>query len=117
MKHLLLAAIAIITTGCVSGPPRLSAEQTANIDKIEIFKKGDDIAIDYQTISKVKAANCSGPGGSRVYGKVDLAMEDLVKKAAYLNADAIIEVSCGGGPFVNNCWAAKVCSGIAVKKK
>ncbi|WP_444921580.1 hypothetical protein ACJJID_03975 [Microbulbifer sp. CnH-101-G] len=72
--------------------------------------------MEYTTIDDISAADCSGaPYGGRVWGDAEKAIEALKAKAASLDADAIINTSCSAAPFVNNCWAAKLCSGKAVK--
>jgi hypothetical protein len=52
--------------------------------------------------------------GGRVTGNVDRAMDTLKRKAVAINADSIIDVSCGAAPMLNNCWAAQKCTGRAV---
>jgi len=52
--------------------------------------------------------------GGRVVGNVDRAMDTLKRKAVAINADSIIDVSCGAAPMVNNCWAAQKCTGRAI---
>jgi hypothetical protein len=41
-------------------------------------------------------------------------MDTLKRKAVAINADSIIDVSCGAAPMVNNCWAAQKCVGRAI---
>jgi hypothetical protein len=41
-------------------------------------------------------------------------MDTLKRKAVAINADSIIDVSCGAAPMVNNCWAAQKCTGRAI---
>jgi hypothetical protein len=45
---------------------------------------------------------------------VDRAMDTLKRKAVAINADSIIDVSCGAAPMVNDCWAAQKCTGRAI---
>lgn len=116
MKNLLVAALIVAVTGCVSGAPRLTPEQRANLSSIEVYKTNTPPTFEYSVLSNLSAADCSGPGGTRLYGDEGKAMDILLAKAASINADAIVNVSCGAAPLVNNCWAAKKCDGQAVSK-
>ena len=116
MKHVLLIIFAIMCVSCVSGPPRLTQEQQKRLETIVVFQKGENPSKEYSKIKSISAADCKGaPGGGRVWGNAERAINSLKMKAAALDADAIIKTSCGTAPFVNNCWAAKKCKGIAVK--
>ena len=113
--RLLLSLTAVFTlTGCVAGAPILTQEQESRIDKIQIFKDDLKPTKKYNFLSEVSAADCSGPGGSRLYGNESKSIEILIKKAIVLNADAIVDVNCSGVPYVNNCWLAEKCDGKAV---
>lgn len=115
MKLLLLSILSAMLMGCVSGAPKLSQEQTEKLKSIKVYKKGESPGKDYTVISEVVSADCSGPGDTRLYGKEGKAIDVLLKKSAALDADAVVNVSCGAAPYVNNCWVAKKCSGDAVK--
>ncbi len=114
MKFIIFISVSIFLVGCISGAPVLTQEQYAKLSKIKVYKKGDKIEERYSTIKEISAADCSGPGGTRLYGKNGKAMDILLRKAGSLNADALVNVRCGVAPLVNNCWAAKKCSGEAV---
>lgn len=115
MKFVVIYIVLFLLVGCVSGAPKLTAEQQQNLSTIEVFKTGSKPDLEYSIVSTISAADCSGPGGSRLYGDEGKAMDILLIKAAALGADAITNVSCGAAPLVNNCWAAKKCDGDAVK--
>lgn len=67
-------------------------------------------------LEKVKAADCSGtPAGGRLWGDAEKAIDVLKRKTVAIGADAVMNVSCSSAPFLNNCWAAKACSGLAIK--
>ena len=109
--------VALFLGGCVSGAPTLNNEQKMRLGEIEILMDGKSPEKEYETISELSAADCSGPGGSRLYGDEGKAIDILKAKAVYVSADAVINVNCGSVPFVNNCWAAKKCDGTAVRWK
>jgi len=117
MKIAIPASLIIVLTlnGCVSGPPRLTPDQQAKLSKVTIYKVGETLSQEYKILTEISAADCSGaPAGGRVWGDAEKAIETLRKKAVAMNADAVIKVSCGAAPFLNNCWAAQKCTGDAV---
>lgn len=113
----LFALLSFFLTGCVAGPPILTQEQMQIANRMQVFEKGNVPAKEYKILSEVEAADCSGPGGTRFSGQNRLAIYELKQKAAAINGDAVINVSCSTMPFVNNCWAAKVCEGKVIKWK
>ena len=116
MKKKLPLMFLFIITGCVSGPPTLSQDQLKKLGTIEVYKEGEIPSKKYEKITEISAADCTGaPAGGRVWGNAEMAIQTLKKKAASRNADAIINTSCSSMPFVNNCWAAQKCDGIAIK--
>ena len=116
MKKILPFTLLFIVTGCVSGPPTLSQDQLKKLGEIEIYKEGENPSKKYEKITEISAADCTGaPAGGRVWGNAEMAIQTLKMKAASKNADAIINASCTSVPFVNNCWAAQKCDGIAIK--
>ena len=117
MKVVFVLSIVASLVGCVAGVPNLTPEQKSNLSRIEVYKKDNEPNFKYTVLSTISAADCSGPGGSRLYGDEGKAIDILLAKAASLNASAIINVSCGSAPLVNNCWAAKKCNGSAVSKQ
>ena len=117
MKYIIYSLLALALTGCVAGAPILTDEQTKKMSQIEIFKSDNKPSRNYDVLGAVSAADCSGPGGSRLYGNETKSIEILIKKSAVLNADAVVDISCSGVPYVNNCWLAEKCDGNAVKWK
>ena len=117
MRVLGLFAIVGFLSGCVSGAPILNHEQELKLSEMKVFMSDESPSNDYEVISELASADCSGPGGSRLYGDEGKAIDILKAKAAYVNAEAVVDVSCGSAPFVNNCWAAKKCNGKAVTFK
>jgi len=116
MKIITIISFLVVLAGCVSGAPRLTPEQTAKLVEIDVLKKGRVTEKKYTVIKDISAADCSGaPYGGRIWGDAEKAIDVLKAKAAFLNADAVINTSCSAAPFVNNCWAAKICSGKAIK--
>ncbi len=115
MKAIVLFFFLVALTGCVTGSPKLTFDQAARLEKIEVLKEGEIPEKKYSVIKDISAADCSGaPYGGRVWGNAEQAIETLKAKAASFNADAIIDTSCSSVPLVNNCWAAKLCSGKAI---
>jgi len=116
MKFVKFISILLIISliGCVRAAPYLTEEQEKRIDNVNIFRVSSTQEKDFTIISEVDAADCSGPHRTRLYGNEDLAIDTLKRKAVALGADAIIDVSCEFVPFINNCWAARVCKGKAV---
>jgi hypothetical protein len=112
---LVLAPLALMAIGCVSGAPQLTADQQSRLAKMSVYKAGEDPAGRYRVLESISADDCSGdPAGGRVWGNAEQAIETLKEKAAALNADAVVNVRCGAAPLLNNCWAAQKCSGDAV---
>ena len=102
-------------SSCISGAPTLNDEQEYKLSSLTVYPPGQSPSMPYTVIGAVSAANCSGaPMHGRVYGNVNLALDALKRKAIAMNADSIIEVSCGAVPLLNNCWSAQKCSGKAI---
>lgn len=101
-------------TGCVAGAPELTLDQEKRLSDIKIFMAGTKPEKDFNPVGEIASADCSGPGGTRLYGDEGKAVDILKMKAAALNADGIVNVTCGSAPFVNNCWSAKKCTGTAI---
>jgi hypothetical protein len=117
MKTIMTLMLLSMLAGCIAGPPELTLDQEKRLTDIKVFMSGSKPDRDFNPIGEINSADCSGPGGSRLYGDEGKAIDILKMKAAGLNADAIIDVSCGSAPFVNNCWSAKKCTGKAVAWK
>jgi len=116
MKTIMLVVISFSIVSCISGPPRLTQEQMERLRIIEVYKADESPSKEYTELSAVSAANCSGgPKATRQWGSSDKAIQILKMKAAAQMADAVIKVSCGSVPLLNNCWAARKCNGIAVR--
>jgi hypothetical protein len=102
-------------SSCVSGAPTLNDDQEHKLSALTVYPLGQLPSKPYKVLAAISAADCSGsPMGGRVTGNVDHAMDSLKRKAVAINADSIIDVSCGAAPMVNNCWAAKKCTGRAI---
>ena len=115
-RIIIISSLVLSLTACVSGAPRLTPEQQAKLSSVVVYKEGEVIEIEYSVIKKINAANCSGaPYGGRVWGDAEKAIDTLKRKAVAIDAYAVIGVSCTTAPMVNNCWAAKACSGTAIK--
>lgn len=104
-----------ILSSCVSGAPNLSDDQEHKLSTISTYPLGQTPPQPYTVLGDISAADCSGsPMGGRVTGQADRALDTLKRKAVAMNADSIIEVSCGTAPMLNNCWAAQKCTGKAI---
>lgn len=114
MRLLLILTATFTLIGCVAGAPILTQEQESRVKQIKIFKDDVKPTKKYSFLGEVSAADCSGPGGSILYGNESKSIEILIKKAIVLNADAIVDVNCSGVPYVNNCWLAEKCDGKAI---
>jgi hypothetical protein len=114
MKYLIILLCTTLL-GCVSGAPNLTAEQREKVVTVKVYKLGTTPERAFNVIAPVEAADCSGPGGSRLYGDEGKAIDTLIMKSVALGGEAVTNVTCRSMPFVNNCWAAKKCSGNAVK--
>jgi hypothetical protein len=102
-------------SSCVSGAPTLNDEQEHKLSALTVYPPGQLPTKPYSVLATINAADCSGsPMGGRVTGNVDRAMDTLKRKAVAINADSIIDVSCGAAPMLNNCWAAQKCTGLAI---
>lgn len=114
-RIIVISLLVLSLAACVSGAPRLTPEQLERLSSVNVHKKGEAIEQEYTVIKRISAANCSGaPYGGRVWGDAEKAIDTLKRKAIAIGADAVLEVSCSTAPLVNNCWAAKACSGTAV---
>lgn len=110
-----LALIGFVLSACVSGPPTLTPTQEHKLQTLSLYQTGQLPTGPYVVLGAISAADCSGaPMGGRTSGNVDRAMDTLKRKAAAMNADAVIDVSCGAAPLLNNCWAAQKCTGRAI---
>jgi len=115
MRVAMLTLVCVAIGGCISGAPRLTLEQTGRLDQISAYKPGEAPPRDYREISRISSADCSSDaGGGRLSGSSAAAINTLRAKAAALNADAVLNVTCGAVPLLNNCWAAQKCTGTAV---
>lgn len=118
MKNIVgIIILGILLMGCVSGPPYLTEEQEKKSNDIQVYRVGSTQEKQFIVVGKVEAADCTGPAKSRLYGKEEFSIDYLRKKAVALGADAIIDVECRNAPLINNCWAAKLCVGKAIKWK
>ena len=115
-NNLWLVSFLLTLGGCISGAPTLTSEQEAKVEKMMVYKVGEKPDREYKVLQDISAADCSGaPGGGRVWGTAEKSIDTLKRKAVEINADAVINTSCGAVPLVlNNCWAAQKCSGEAV---
>lgn len=111
-----LLPVAVLALGsCVSGAPTLNEDQEHRLAMLTVYPLGQLPPRPYKPLANLTAADCSGaPWGGRVRGNVDRALETLKRKAAAINADSMIDVSCGAAPLLNNCGSAQKCTGRAV---
>jgi hypothetical protein len=110
-----LPIVVFALSSCVTGAPTLNDEQEHKLSALTAYPLGQLPTKPYNVLATISAADCSGsPMGGRVVGNVDRAMDTLKRKAVAINADSIIDVSCGAAPMVNNCWAAQKCTGRAI---
>ncbi len=117
MQKLVVLLSSLILFSCVSGAPKLTNEQQQKLGNLEILKEEEKPTFEYTAIKEITGADCSGaPYGGRIWGDAEKAIDVLKAKAVKIEADAVINTSCGPAPLINNCWVAKQCSGTAVKK-
>ena len=115
MKKIIVCIYLIaLLVGCVSSAPYLTDSQEKRLESIEVYQMGSPPGRNYVVVGELDAADCTGPARSRLHGQEALSVDSLKRKAIALGADAIIDVACRHAPFVNNCWAASVCTGKAV---
>lgn len=116
MKRLFPLCIVLVLSSCISGAPTLNDEQERRLSTLTVYPPGDLPTKPYSVLGDIIAADCSGaPWGGRVTGNVSRALDTLKRKAVAINADAIIEVSCGVAPtVVNDCRKAQECTGRAI---
>jgi len=115
MKYSYNILLLAILNGCVAGPPHLSPIQIEKAEQLKTYTKNETIDMPYNEIDLIEAVDCTSIKG--VSGHDTTALFNLKKKAVYLNADAIIKVSCRTAPLVNDCWAPKSCTGVAITWK
>jgi hypothetical protein len=115
-NNLGLLVVLLALGGCISGAPTLNSDQEAKVSNMTVYKAGEKPDREYKVLQEISAADCSGaPGGGRVWGTAEKSIDTLKRKAVEINADAVINTSCGAVPLVlNNCWAAQKCTGEAV---
>jgi hypothetical protein len=105
----------LVLSSCISGAPDLTPTQYSKLTHMSTFKPGETPPKEFRVLSDISGADCSGaPLGGRVWGTAENAIKVLTMKAAALDADAVINVTCGTAPLINGCWAAQKCSGTAV---
>jgi hypothetical protein len=115
MKAIMYLLATLPLFGCIGGAPELTADQQSRAAKMTVYGPGQTPDKPYRVLEPISAADCAGaPGGGRVWGDAEKAVETLKEKAAALNADAVVNVRCGSAPLLNNCWAAQKCSGDAI---
>jgi hypothetical protein len=112
----LLPFTILALSSCVSGAPTLSDDQEHKLSTLTVYPHGQLPNRPYTVLAAaISGVDCSGaPLHGRVYGNVDVAMDTLKRKAVAMNADSIIDVSCGAVPLLNNCWSAQKCTGQAI---
>ncbi len=115
MRYLPLLCACALLAGCVSGAPTLTDAQREKAVHMAVYRHGNVPPRAFQPLASIDAADCSGAGGTRFHGQEGKAIETLIKKAAALDSDAVVDVACDGAPFVNNCWVAQKCEGTAVR--
>jgi hypothetical protein len=110
-RHLIPVAVLALSS-CIAGAPTLNDDQEHTLSSLTVYPLGQLPTKPYTVLDVISAADCSGsPMGGRVSGDVNRAMDTLKRKAAAINADSIIDVTCGAAPMINNCWAAQKCTG------
>ncbi len=114
MRLALVLASCAALIACISGAPQLTEAQNERVPYVGIYKAGETPGQKYSVIGAVESADCSGSPG-RLHGTDEKALEILQRKTVALGGDAVVDVSCGGVPLLNNCWAARKCTGNAVK--
>jgi len=63
----MMVALSIRVVSCVSGPPKLTHEQTGRLREIKVYKEGETPSEKYKKLADISAADYSGaPGGGRV---------------------------------------------------
>lgn len=113
--HYLLLVEVLALSSCISGAPTLNDDQEHKLSALTVYPLGQLPTKPYTVMGEVSSADCTGaPMHGRIYGNVDRALDTLKRKAAAMNADSIIDVSCGAVPLLNNCYTAQKCSGKAV---
>ncbi|MDX1429187.1 MAG: hypothetical protein R3282_02815, partial [Rhodothermales bacterium] len=97
MKKIVYLVLPWLAVGCVSGPPALTMSQAERMDSIEMHEEGVIISRKYTEIEKILGVSCANTYGSRTHGNVKDALYQLKRKAASLNADAVVGYTCGKG--------------------
>jgi len=91
-----LAVIVSALGACVSGAPALTPAQQHKLQTLTLYQRGQLPTGPYVILGTISAADCSAaPLGGRGSGNLDRAMDTLKRKAAAMNADSVIDVSCG----------------------
>jgi hypothetical protein len=88
----LLAIAVLALSSCVTGAPTLNDDQERKLSALTMYSLGQLPAKPYTVLAAISAADCSGsPGGGRVTGNVDRALDTLKRKAVAINADSIAQ--------------------------
>jgi hypothetical protein len=88
----LLAIAVLALSSCVTGAPTLNDDQERKLSALTMYSLGQLPAKPYTVLAAISAADCSGPpGGGRVTGNADRAMDTLKRKAVAINADSIAQ--------------------------
>ncbi len=105
------AALIACVSGAPTEAPRLTEAQSERVQYVGIYRTGSTPGPKYSVIGPIEAAACSGAAG-----RLDEKAIDVLKRMTVaLAGDAVIEVSCGSGPSLNTCAAARKCTGDAVR--
>ncbi len=103
MRHHGFSCSSLYTVTPEQAQGNLLIEQTEKVASIKAYKLGIAPERAFSIIVPIEAADCSDPGGSRLYGNEGKAIDILIRKTAALGGDAVVDVSCEGAPFVHNC--------------
>jgi len=112
-----LVSLALLPA-CASNPSiaTLSSSQRARLSNIDIVK--GPIARPFSILRPVQGISCHRNAYQQQLVTENEAIEGVRIKAALLDADAVMNVSCQtntSGHLVNNCFVSIVCVGDAIK--
>lgn len=117
VKRVSALLFTLLLSACAKTPSDFAQKYHTASKNIQMIPKGEKIDFYFKPIKKISSSSCDSKTAARVLGDEQEAILVLKLEAAKLQADAVIEYSCYTMPIdlISNCWAAKKCSGSAVK--
>jgi uncharacterized protein YbjQ (UPF0145 family) len=115
-----IAALAIY--GCAGNPSieNLTSEQRMKLAEMKFVTSSELRKDSYEVIGPVQGLSCRRDAYSDIQPSEWEARQGLARRAASLNADAVLNAACElnrVADFGRNCWQTDICYGDAIRFK